>query len=118
MSKSPPLIAKKVTIPVTVVAPTETPVVPVPTSLNDSLPTSIVYEPSISDDVVDTPDTVTISRLSKEWRRCFYIIKTFSLDGKNSTLDIVLSVDDNEVISLPPIRETLPAASKTSRTSI
>ena len=53
-------------IPVTVVAPTETPVVPVPTSLNDSLPTSIVYEPSISDDVVDTPDTVTISRLSKE----------------------------------------------------
>ena len=66
-SKSPPLIAKKVTIPVTVVAPTETPVVPVPTILNDSLLTPIVYEPSTPDEVVDRPDTVTISRF---WNEC------------------------------------------------
>ena len=66
VSKSPPLTVKNVTIPVTVVAPTETPVVPVPTILNDSLLTPMVYEPSICDDVVDIPDIVTISRSCKE----------------------------------------------------
>ena len=59
------LTVKKVTIPVTVVAPTETPVVPVPTTLNDSLVTPIVYEPSIPDDVV-VPDMLTMSRFSRE----------------------------------------------------
>ena len=65
--KSPPLTLKNVTIPVTVDEPIDTPVVPVPTSLNDSFLTSIVYDPSICEDVVDIPDIVTISRSLKEW---------------------------------------------------